>query len=58
MCRNHAREAIRFWTVVVERTGISKFDLEKATAQLSEARQELRLLVIRMDNSQMSNVAP
>jgi hypothetical protein len=29
-CRYHAEEAIRLWKVVIERTGTSKFDVEKA----------------------------
>lgn len=42
VCRNHAREAVRFWTAVVERTGSSRFDVEKAREQLRDAQQVLR----------------
>jgi hypothetical protein len=40
--RDHAREAVRFWTAVVERTGSSRFDVEKAREQLKDAQQVLR----------------
>ena len=42
ICRDHAREAVRFWTAVVERTGSSKFDVGKAREQLRNAQQVLR----------------
>jgi hypothetical protein len=42
VCRDHAREAVRFWTVVVERTGSSRFDIDKAKEQLKDAQQVLR----------------
>jgi hypothetical protein len=40
--RIHAREAVRFWTTVVERTGSSRFDVDKAREQLKDAQQVLR----------------
>ena len=42
MSRYHAREAVRYWTAVVERTGSSRFDIEKAREQLGNAEQMLR----------------
>jgi hypothetical protein len=41
VCRDHAREAVRFWKAVVERTGSSRFDVEKAREQLRDAQQAL-----------------
>jgi hypothetical protein len=42
VCRQYAREAVRLWTVVVERTGSSRFDVVKAREQLRDAQQVLR----------------
>lgn len=42
VCREHAREAVRFWTAVVERTGSSRFDVEKAREQSRNAQRVLR----------------
>ena len=42
MNRNHAREAVKFWTAVVERTGSSRFDVGRAREQLRDAQQVLR----------------
>jgi len=42
LCRKHAREAVRFWIAVVERTGSSRFDVEKAREQLEDAQQVLK----------------
>lgn len=40
--RDHARKAVHFWTVIVERTGSSRFDIEEARERLSDAQQVLR----------------
>lgn len=40
--RDHARDAVRFWTAVVERTGSSRVDIDNAREQLKDAQQVLR----------------
>jgi hypothetical protein len=37
--RYHAERAIQLWTVVIERTGTSKFDIEKAKEQQKVAEE-------------------
>jgi hypothetical protein len=52
MRRDHAIEAAHFWTVVVERTGSSRFDMEKAREQLRQARRVLYQMTRSMSQTQ------
>jgi hypothetical protein len=45
-CRYHAEEAIRLWTVAIERTGTSKFDVEKAKEQQKITEEAFRAMRI------------
>jgi hypothetical protein len=51
MCRDHARKAVQFWTVVVERTGSSRFDVEEARERLRDAQQMLRQMASSMSQT-------
>jgi hypothetical protein len=45
-CGYHAEEAIRLWTVAIERTGTSKFDVEKAKEQQKITEEAFRAMRI------------
>jgi hypothetical protein len=42
----HAQRAIQFWTVVIERTGTSRFDIEKAKEQRKVTEEAFRAMGI------------
>jgi hypothetical protein len=44
--RYHAERAIQLWTVVIERTGTSRFDIEKAKEEQQITKEAFRAMGI------------